>query len=704
MRAQESTILDFIGGLKKVFIIPPFQRNYEWKIEQCEELFEDIENACINKKSHYLGNIVYYLGRNNGASYSENILIDGQQRVTTILILLCAIRDSMDPILNKDDISDINKMYLRNEGAQEDYRVRLKQTDYDEGCYIRLVDGNLSESDKGKIAENYRRFLELIKDSDISPKELYETIPRLEVVGVNLQVDSDKDSTLEAVQTVFEKINSTGKPLTAADLLRNYLLICKNSKEQDRLYKEYWVKIEEIITTEHISEFVKDYLIMKICEDVEKSEIYKEFKNYVQTSNLNHEDVLKDMRDYAPFYKSILNCSTGNSKLDREIQILKYLASTDMYCLFMYLLKRCKDEKTDTITIFHLVRCFLTRFRIVGASGGGGALRSVVQSLIDKMQSGAISCNFESIQFELSNSSSKSGRYPDDDEFKASLMTSKKQNHSYGRAILLAIEEFETKNIPVDFGDVTIEHLMPQTLSDWWTQNLGGKDKAELTYNNYINCIGNLAPLSGSYNSENSNKPWSEKLKIMKDVQFKTTKEVLDKDTWTERNIIDRNGPLAERACKAILAPIPRTRPYTNQKTFDDFVPGVYPISDLDTDMNGTDIKAVTIEGNEFGIDSWNQLLVKASEYVLKKDSAKFDDIVKTNLLHKDKKSKNPPEYDPIISENKSFVNAGKKISASKYYAEGNISCSRARFFTNLLLQQYNLEDSCTITVDKKEG
>lgn len=171
MRAQESTILDFIGGLKKVFIIPPFQRNYEWKIEQCEELFEDIENACINKKSHYLGNIVYYLGRNNGASYSENILIDGQQRVTTILILLCAIRDSMDPILNKDDISDINKMYLRNEGAQEDYRVRLKQTDYDEGCYIRLVDGNLSESDKGKIAENYRRFLELIKDSDISPKE-----------------------------------------------------------------------------------------------------------------------------------------------------------------------------------------------------------------------------------------------------------------------------------------------------------------------------------------------------------------------------------------------------------------------------------------------------------------------------------------------------------------------------------------------------
>lgn len=333
---------------------------------------------------------------------------------------------------------------------------------------------------------------------------------------------------------------------------------------------------------------------------------------------------------------------------------------------------------------------------------GGGALRSVVQSLIDKMQSGQIQCSFDDIQFELSNSSSKSGRYPDDDDFKASLMISKKNNHNYGRAILLAIEEFETKNIPVDFDDVTIEHLMPQTLSDWWIKNLGGKDKAELTYNNYINCIGNLAPLLGAYNSENSNKPWTDKVQIMKDVQFKTTKEVLSKTEWNELSIIDRNGSLADRACKAILAPIPRTRSYTSQKTFDDFIPGVYPITDLDTDMNGSDMKSVSVNGKEISLESWNQLLVKVSEYVLTIDSAKFDNIVKTNLLHKDKKSKNPPEYDPILSENKTFVNAGKKISASKYYAEGNISCSRARFFTNLLLQQYGLADSCLITVDKK--
>ena len=112
MKATETTILKFIGGEDKVFIIPPFQRNYEWTIEQCEELFDDILNAVKSKKNHYLGNIIYYEGENNGASFSENILIDGQQRVTTILLLLCAIRDiTTDDTLKKK----IDRKYLKNE-------------------------------------------------------------------------------------------------------------------------------------------------------------------------------------------------------------------------------------------------------------------------------------------------------------------------------------------------------------------------------------------------------------------------------------------------------------------------------------------------------------------------------------------------------------------------------------------------------------
>ncbi len=694
MKATETTILKFIGGEDKVFIIPPFQRNYEWSTEQCEELFEDILNAAKSKKNHYLGNVIYYEGENNGASFSENILIDGQQRVTTILLLLCAIRDmTSDEILRKK----IDRKYLKNEDSNNSYRIRLKQTDYDEGCFERLVNGIDSSEEKGKIAKNFRKFKELIADCDVKPENLFEIIPKLEIVEVNLQIDA-----LETVQTIFEKINSTGKPLSAADLLRNYLLVTNTAKEQERLYKNYWVKIEEFITTEHISEFVNNYLIMKTCEDIEKADTYKDFKNYVQSLSLTHESVLNDMKEYAPFYKIILTNNSGNVKLDREIKFLKFLGATDMYCLFMYLLKRCNEEHIDTIKIFHLFRCFLSRFRIVGAYGGGGTLRAIVRSLLRNLQSGEIVCTFEAIQYELSNSASINGRYPDDEEFKNSLMSSKKLNHRYGKTIFLAIEEFETKNIPADFDKVTIEHLMPQTLSDWWTKNLGGKENAESVYNTYINSIGNLAPLSGSYNSENSNKPWFDKIKIMKDVQFKTTKEVLYKKNWNEQTIIERNKNLAERACKAILPPLQRTRACSNQKAFDDFIPGVYPISDLDTDMNGSDIKLLTIGDNSFALESWNQLLVKASEYVFGLNSVKFDKLVKMNLLHKDKKSKNPPSYDPIITDNKSYVNSGKKIPFSPYYVEGNISCRRARFFTNLLLSEFGLTDICTITIDKK--
>lgn len=698
MRAQESTILEFIGGLKKVFIIPPFQRNYEWSTEQCTELFSDIIKACKNKNSHYLGNIVYYLGKNSGASYSENILIDGQQRVTTILLLLCAIRDSMDPNTEIEDINDINKMYLRNEGDSEAFRVRLKQTDYDEGCYERLVEGTLSDTDTGKIAENYRLFRQLIDNSDLLPKELYETIPRLEVVGVNLQIDSD----LTAVQTVFEKINSTGKPLTAADLLRNYLLISTDSKEQERLYKNYWIKIEEIITTEHISEFVKDYLIMKVYHDVEKGEVYKDFKFYVEDNKFSNEEVLKDMKIYAPFYDFLIKVNTKDSKLNREITTLKFLGCEDMNCLLMYLLKECYDNTDELRKIFFLLKSFMARYRIVSPSGGGGALRSVIQKLIEKLTLKEIDCSFDCLHFELSNSANPSGRYPNDEEFKNSLMKSEKRNHKYGRALLLAVEESETKNIPINFNEVTIEHLMPQKLSDWWIRNLGGKENAEYVFNNYINCIGNLAPLSGPYNRENSNKKWQDKILIMKDVQFKTTKEVLNCANWNEDTIKERNSILAERICKAVLSPLDRTRAYTSQKSFDDFVPGNYPLSDLEIDMNGAEIESFTVDGIKYSVSSWRELINKACEILYEKDSVLFEKIVSENKLHKATMSKNPPEKDPIISSEKNKLNSAKRIGKTDYYTEANISSERTRVYTNQLFEYYGLQDNVTITVNRK--
>ena len=218
MKASETNVLSFIGGLDKVFIIPPFQRNYEWSKKQCEELFHDIEKAYYKKKTHYLGNVVYYFGENNGAEFQELILVDGQQRISTIVLLLCAIRDCEKDSDFKDKVTS---RYLKNDTKNDKFRIRLKQTSYDYQSFISVVEKKPVQNDESNIVKNYNIFLDLLNKTEIPLNEIYNTIQKLEIVGVNLQIEND----LETIQTIFEKINSTGKPLSPADLIRNYLLI-----------------------------------------------------------------------------------------------------------------------------------------------------------------------------------------------------------------------------------------------------------------------------------------------------------------------------------------------------------------------------------------------------------------------------------------------------------------------------------------------
>ena len=289
MKAVEQTVLGVIGGLDKVFIIPPFQRNYEWGFEQCDELFSDIINASLSHKPHYLGNVVYYPGKNNSASYGEYILVDGQQRVTTILLLLCAIRDtSQDENLKRK----INNRFLINDTTDERFRIRLKQTSHDSNPFIAIVDNTLRNNDysDSNLVKNYKHFIELILSSEINPINIFEAMPILEVVDVNLNVND-----LSSVQTVFEKINATGKKLTPADLIRNYLLLSDSAEEQESLYKRYWVRIEDNVTNNYISKFAHDYLVMNVYDDVSEENIYKQFKAHFENSQATHSDILIEM-------------------------------------------------------------------------------------------------------------------------------------------------------------------------------------------------------------------------------------------------------------------------------------------------------------------------------------------------------------------------------------------------------------------------
>ena len=367
MKAVDSKISSFIGNSDRVFIIPPFQRNYAWSINQCEELFSDIVDSYYKNNSHYIGNIVYYEGANNSASFNEFILIDGQQRITSILLLLLAIH-------NKLPNNDYNKQaiynrYLTNSIGPEKRRVKLKQTENDEDIFDKIVQNqSLTEDEKkSKIFENYNYFMQKLDEieKNIPLLDFYNTIGNLSIVDLNLQ-----DNDLEAVQKIFEKINSTGKPLTTADLIRNYLLIAQTADEQLRLYKNYWVKIEELYQdTELISDFAKHYLITKRSDWVEEDKMYATFKSYFSNVDITKEKVLGEMLRLSKFYNWFKYSNSDNSNINMMLKELNILKSDDMYCLLLIIFdKLYYSDTAELIKILDLLVDFMIRYRIVSLS------------------------------------------------------------------------------------------------------------------------------------------------------------------------------------------------------------------------------------------------------------------------------------------------------------------------------------------------
>lgn len=694
MKAVEQTVLGVIGGLDKVYIIPPFQRNYEWAYEQCDELFYDIINAFKTKKVHYLGNIVYYPGKNNGASYGEFILVDGQQRVTTILLLLCAIRD-----VSKDDElkRKINNRFLVNDTCDERFRIRLKQTSYDSNAFVSIIDGTIKDNEfkDSNLVKNYRHFIRLLNNSDVSPKEIFETMPMLEVVDVNLKVND-----LSTVQTVFEKINATGKKLTPADLIRNYLLLAESAEEQESLYKKYWVKIEETISNNNISKFARDYLIMNTYEDVVEDNIYKQFKGHFENSQATHCDILIDMNSLSKYYAWLRFENSPSDRINKIVKILNFLKTEDVYPLYLFLFSKLyENRQNELIMILNLLSDFLLRYRIVAPSGGGGALRSVVYQLLEKINLNEIDLTYDSIFFELSNSSAFSGRFPDDEEFKEELM--KSVNINYARVLLLKIEEFETSNIDVPLEKVTVEHLMPQTLNEEWINYLGGQEEADRIYDRYLNCIGNLTPMSGRYNSRNSNKPWDKKLQILSEIQFLITSSICNTySNWKEDDIKRRNKDVAERACKATISPLKRTRKCQTRNVSEEFIPGLYPLSDITTPMSNTRIQEILFDDNSvIKVNTWKDFFKTVCKIAYDYDTELFKRIADNNEIHKATSTKNYPYKDPIISTDPQKLVEAKQINNTRYYIEGCLSSMRARVFAKQLMDIYGITDAFQINV-----
>ena len=281
MDARKGNIYEILNGNKQ-FLIPVYQRYYSWDVEQCKRLWNDIvEMQKKGKQGHFVGSIVNIAEQAMPTGVQKYMIIDGQQRMTTLTLLLLALRDyaTKNPEDKTINARRIDNMLLKNEYESGDERYKLLLTETDRDILIRLVEGKpIPDNARSRLLDNYHYFAGKIADNELQPAEIYESIGKLQIVNITL------DRTMDDAQAIFESLNSTGKELSESDLIRNYVLMGLEPGEQTYVYEHFWRPMELLFAYETqdtvMDRFFRDYLTMKLTRIPKQDRVYEEFKQY----------------------------------------------------------------------------------------------------------------------------------------------------------------------------------------------------------------------------------------------------------------------------------------------------------------------------------------------------------------------------------------------------------------------------------------
>ncbi|GAA9204002.1 DUF262 and DUF1524 domain-containing protein [Helicobacter pylori] len=548
MKANKNTLLNFIkGNQKNQLVIPIYQRLYSWEKEQCKQLWDDIIKIGGNDKmdGHFIGSILYVL---DGFTHSGNalLIIDGQQRLTTITLLLTALRDHLndeDEFLEKFSHQNIQNHYLINSDKDSDKKFRLILSDSDKDTLLYLIDKDRRKPSEpsSKIVENFKLFEEWIRKNTDKLETIFKGLDKLMIVGIALEKGKYDP------QLIFESMNSKGVELAQTDLIRNYVVMETEIEKQESFYNKYWRAMEEDFKQNKklFDRFVRHYLTIKTREIPNIKKVYAAFKDYRQKEGIGIEDLLKDLQKYCGYFCRIVFKKEENKDLNKALGFLVDLEMDVIYPLLLELYSDYSDgvlSKDDFISIIALIESYICRRAVCGL--GTNSLNKVFPSFAKHIQKDEY---FKSLKAHFGSLTEKQ-RFPNNDEFKDCFITIdfykfKKREYFFER-----LENFDRKE-RVYTHEYTTEHIMPQTLEEEWEKDLG--ENFQAIHDKYLHTIGNLT-LTG-YNPEYSNKSFQEKRdmeKGFKDSPLRLNQSLRDLESFGEEEIKKRANDLADLALK----------------------------------------------------------------------------------------------------------------------------------------------------------
>ena len=560
MRAtQPDAITKFIKSNELTFVIPVYQRNYVWKTEDCEKLFDDVLEGIRKKKKHYFGNVVYYEdGRDPFSGFARYVLIDGQQRITSTMLLLTAIRDEEEDEENKRKLTST---YLTNENAEESFRVKLKQVETDRIVYEAIIEGRTENLNKSSIIyRNYSKFRNLAKKAKselgLTSADLLDGINYLNIIAIDLESNSEG---AESPQVIFESINATGEPLSTADLLRNFLLLEVGTDRQAEFYENYWMLIEKNIGNDNISDFIRRYITLKSTVDIKKDTEYKEFKKSYKEYFKDAEEAIKELAIYSKYYRWIKRPETISKEYPKTAKILQDLDDLRMLPAtpaIMWLLEKADtgsisfNDVNDTLEVIAAWSFRARITNIISTGEIGTVLTTKILEFLKNKQNDDTYADY--VWFELSNYRLHD-IYASDAMFKDAFL-----RYDFYKNYRRYVQQKLSSSISNDQTEIvleSIEHIMPQTIrAEKWPDISPGE------HVEWVNTIGNLTPLNMPDNISNSNHSFADKIENIKNSDWQITREVNTDNGWGIQSIQQRGSDLAEKAASIWRAPAERTR------------------------------------------------------------------------------------------------------------------------------------------------